>query len=93
MQSRITYRIAFAALLLLAAAPTSADTLLSADFEGMTVDQPVGTGGPTLGEPVHNSNCVSTIRDAPFASNCLELDDETVLGREACDSNSSARRK
>jgi hypothetical protein len=45
--------------LALAAAPAGADTLLSADFSGMTAGQPVGTGGPTAGEP-DDENSVST---------------------------------
>ena len=62
------------------AAPTVADTLLSADFAGMTAGQPVGLGGPNLGEPDSNDNCVSTIRDTPFPTTCLEMDDETDFG-------------
>jgi hypothetical protein len=69
-----------AALLALAAAPALSATLLSADFTGMTPGQPVGTGGPTVGEPVSTDNCVATIRDAPFPSTCLEIDDETTFG-------------
>ncbi|MBC8424781.1 hypothetical protein H8E07_11720 [bacterium] len=64
-------------LVLGAAGTASAAVLLSADFEGMTVGQPIGVGGAALGEPVDNYNCVSTIRDAPFPSTCLEMDDET----------------
>jgi hypothetical protein len=66
--------------LAIAAAPAAAETLLSVDLTGMTAGQPVGTGGPALGEPDTYSNCVSTIRDTPFPTTCLELDDETDFG-------------
>ncbi|MDO9694919.1 MAG: hypothetical protein Q7W56_09310 [Candidatus Latescibacteria bacterium] len=69
-----------AGLLALAAAPALSATLLSADFTGMIPGQPVGTGGPAVGEPVSTENCIATIRDAPFPSTCLEIDDETDFG-------------
>jgi len=72
--------LAAAALLALAAAPAAAETLLSADFTGLTPGQPLGSGGPAVGEPVSISNCVATVRDAPFPSTCLEIDDETAFG-------------
>ncbi len=62
------------------AATAGAATLLSADFAGLTPGQPVGLGGPTVGEPVSVSNCLATIRSAPFPSNCLEFDDEADFG-------------
>jgi hypothetical protein len=68
------------AVLTVVGVPAIADTLLWADFAGMTAGQPVGLGGPTLGEPDANDNCVSTIRDAPFPTTCLELDDEADFG-------------
>jgi hypothetical protein len=54
-----------------------ADTvLLSANFEGKPVDQPIGTGGPTVGEPVYvGSQIVATIRSAPLPTSCLEISD------------------
>lgn len=61
-------------------APAIADTLLLADFTGLTVGQPVGLGGPALGQPDESENCVATIRNAPFPSTCLEVDDESPFG-------------
>lgn len=76
----MTRSIPILILSLAVAAQVAAASVLSADLEGMTVGQPVGTGGAALGEPVDNYNCVSTIRDAPFPTICLELDDETDFG-------------
>jgi hypothetical protein len=77
---RCSWMLIVAGALAIAAAPAVAEILLSADFTGMTAGQPVGIGGPTVGEPVSNFNCVSTIRDAPFPTTCLEMDDETAFG-------------
>lgn len=66
--------------LALAIAPAGADTLLSADFSGMTIGQPVGIGGPTVGEPDNIQNCATAIRDTPFLTTCLEMDDESSVG-------------
>ncbi len=50
--------------------------LLNADFEGKPVDQPIGTGGPAVGEPVSvNPNVVATIRNSPMPTTCLEVAD------------------
>ena len=67
------------AVLMFAALPAVAGTVLHADFDSQTVDQPIGTGGPTVGEPVSLS-CVAVVRDTPFPSNCLEFDDEQDFG-------------
>jgi hypothetical protein len=67
-------------LLLSVSVPGGAAVLLDADFEGQTVDQPVGLGGAAAGEPVDVYNCVATVRNAPFPSTCLEIDDETDFG-------------
>jgi hypothetical protein len=69
--------------LVLAAVPAAADTLLSAGFSGMTAGQPVGTGGPTVGEPDNIQGCVATIRGTPFPTTCLEMDDENSVGSGA----------
>lgn len=69
-----------ACVLVWAAAPAGADTLLSVDFSGMTVGQPVGTGGPTVGEPDDIQGCATAIREAPFPTTCLEMDDENSTG-------------
>lgn len=67
-----------AALFILGSTTTSiADTvLLNADFEGKPVDQPIGTGGPTVGEPVYaGPQVLATIRDLHFPTSCLEISD------------------
>jgi hypothetical protein len=77
---RCSWMMIAVGVLVVTVAPAVADTLLLADFAGMTAGQPVGLGGPTLGEPDLNENCVSTIRDAPFPTTCLEMDDEAAFG-------------
>lgn len=61
------------------ALPASAGIVLSADFEGKTVDQPIGEGGPAVGEPVFQSSA-GMVRNAPFPSNCLEFKDDRDFG-------------
>ncbi len=79
MTAKLSRPLAIAALLTLAAT-AQAGTALDADFEGMTPDETIGTGGPALGEPIALYNCVTTVRSAPLPSTCLEFDDETDYG-------------
>ncbi len=66
-------------VLLNAASPATADTILNVDFEGMTVDQPVGTGGPEAGEPYSVLFCTAVVRNAPMSSQCLEIGDNSEV--------------
>lgn len=66
--------IPFAAVLLLAL-PAAADPLLTADFEGLPLDQPVPLGGPLVGQPVEVSDCTAIVRDGPLDGACLEIAD------------------
>lgn len=55
-------------------------SLFDADFDSEPLDQQIGTGGPTLGEPVEISNGLSAIvRGAPRPSPALELS-QTLQG-------------
>jgi hypothetical protein len=72
--------------LLLGAATTShaggdpERSLFDADFNSEPLDQQIGTGGPTLGEPVEITNGLSAIvRGAPRPSPALELS-QTLQG-------------
>jgi len=50
--------------------------LLDADFNDKTVNAPIGQGGAAVGEPTFvNGGMTAIVRDAPMASNCLELSD------------------
>lgn len=57
--------------------PAAADTIyLEANFDDKPLDVPIGTGGPTLGEPVYVGTAVTAIvRGAPMPTPCLELQD------------------
>jgi hypothetical protein len=63
---------------------TSADAqtvILDANFDDKAVDMPLGTGGPSVGEPASvDPDMLPTIRSAPFASPCLELQDTVDFG-------------
>jgi hypothetical protein len=49
---------------------------IEADFEGKPVDQPIGTGGAAVGEPVEIVQSTEAIvRDTPMPSRCLEMSD------------------
>ncbi len=63
--------------LILAAIPAAADTVyLQANFNDKPLDTPIGTGGPTLGEPVQvGSQIIATVRADPLATPSLEIQD------------------
>jgi hypothetical protein len=50
---------------------------LQANFNDKTIDEQIGTGGPTLGEPVsvNFGNIDAIVDDTPFATPCLALFD------------------
>ena len=49
-------------------------TLLDADFDDKTVDDPISLGGPDVGEPITVDPPVSAIvRNSPLPSPCLEI--------------------
>ncbi len=55
-------------------------TLLDADFQAHTVDDPIGTGGPTVGEPIAITNMDAIIKNGvPFGSKYLQLRDRSTL--------------
>lgn len=68
------------AVILLAAAPAAALTVLDVDFEGEPLDQIIGLGGAAAGQPVDYYNTVPTVRDGPMGSACLEMTDITDFG-------------
>jgi hypothetical protein len=61
----------------LIALPAFADTIyLDANFDDKTLDMPIGTGGPTVGEPVYvDSSITAIVRGTPMPTPCLELQD------------------
>jgi len=74
--------IALLTLLLstLPAAPAAAQQIyLQADFDDKTIDQPIGTGGPELGEPVeiYQGPIDAIVRGAPLPTPCLEITDQS----------------
>lgn len=51
-------------------------TYLVADFDDKPIDMPIGTGGPTVGEPVYVAPFVdAVVRDTPLPTPCLEISD------------------
>ena len=73
--------VRIAALLLLVAAGPVASTelILQCDFDDLSLDQPIGTGGPAVGEPVEVSAGVTTlVRQGPFPTPCLVIFDNTA---------------
>jgi hypothetical protein len=62
-------------------------TYMECTFDDKTIDQPIGTGGATLGEPVWvDASIQATVRSAPFPTPSLELhntvDEPANLGFE-----------
>ncbi|MDM7913932.1 MAG: hypothetical protein ACE15D_03390 [Candidatus Eisenbacteria bacterium] len=57
--------------------PTSGETIyLYADFNDQPLDQPIGTGGPELGQPIEVDPFISTaVREDPMGSASLEIRD------------------
>ena len=53
---------------------------LYVDFDYKPVDLPIATGGPGLEEPVDvSSNINAIVRNAPFATQCLEITDNSPV--------------
>ena len=51
-------------------------TLLSANFDDKAIDQPIGIGGASVGEPVQvDGNVVAIVRDTPTTTPSLEIAD------------------
>lgn len=66
------------------AAGVSGQVVLDANFDGKTVDQPIGTGGAALGEPTDVSTGITAIvRSAPLGSNSLEITDASSFSAGA----------
>jgi hypothetical protein len=72
---RVMNVIALVLLLLPVLVPaTDLFTLLSANFNDKTIDDPIGFGGPDVGEPLSKSASLSAIvRNTPFATPGLEI--------------------
>jgi hypothetical protein len=62
-----------------AAAASLRDTILFCDFDAKPVDQPIGTGGPALNEPVDVSFAPAIVRDAPLVTPCLAISDTSAI--------------
>ncbi|MCB1151669.1 hypothetical protein KDK88_08965, partial [bacterium] len=58
----------------------SAAVLLSADFEGLTLDAAVPMGGAAVGQPYNVIQTQAMVRNAPMSSTCLELQDTLDYG-------------
>ena len=77
MKSKVQlFLMSFLAIMMVTAL-ASADTIyLEANFDDKPLDTPIGTGGPTLGEPVSVGPAITAIvRGAPMPTPCLELQD------------------
>lgn len=70
-----------AALWLACAVPAAAapSVILFADFDAEPLDQPIGTGGAALGQPVQVSAAINArVRSGPFPTPCLALADSST---------------
>ena len=55
------------------------ENYLSADFDDKAIDEPIGDGGPAVGEPVNTySNDIAWVRDGPMPTPSLELLDTST---------------
>jgi len=79
MKSATRPGIAFCVLLLglaIPCAPLAAQIYLQAGFDDKPLDQPIGTGGPTVGEPIGvGTQILTAVRGAPMPTPCLEIID------------------
>jgi hypothetical protein len=75
--------IAVLATLILAVPARSQVTHVDANFNDKTVDQPIGTGGPTVGEPVTLDGVPGFVRSGPFPTPSLEIADVFASGARA----------
>ncbi len=66
-----------AALLALPPVSAAAETYLEATFDDKTVDQPIGTGGAEVGEPitVNEGDITAIVRAGPTPTRCIEIRD------------------
>jgi hypothetical protein len=53
-------------------------TILDCTFDDKPIDEIIGTGGPTVGEPVRISNADPHVRAFPFQTPCIEILDENA---------------
>jgi hypothetical protein len=60
-------------------------TYLEATFDDKPVDQPIGTGGPSVGEPigVTEGYITAMVRQGPTPSRCIEIQDANDYGAGA----------
>jgi hypothetical protein len=68
-------------LLLPIVAAAEGDVYMTATFDDKAIDEPIGTGGPAVGEPSLLENLTAVVRDTPFATPCLEISGVTGYGR------------
>lgn len=79
MRSSLASVVTFVSMFCLLA-PASADEIyLLADFNDKTIDAPIGTGGPAVGEPVgvEMSPAGAVVRAVPMPTPCLQIVDES----------------
>ena len=65
--------------MLLVSSASAGEIFLEANFNDKTIDAPIGTGGPTVGEPVliDLGPAGAVVRDAPMPTPCLQIVDES----------------
>jgi hypothetical protein len=68
-------------LLLPIVATAEGDVYMTATFDDKAIDEPIGTGGPAVGEPSLLENLTAVVRATPFATPCLEISNVTGIGR------------
>jgi hypothetical protein len=54
---------------------------MSVTFDDKTIDAPIGTGGPEVGEPSSvDEYATAVVRATPFATPCLEISNTSLIG-------------
>lgn len=73
-------RLSLACLLCTAGTALAARTILQADFDAEPLDEPIATGGPSLGQPVSVSGTITAFVHAwPYTTPSLKINDADLL--------------
>jgi hypothetical protein len=57
------------------------EAYMNVTFDDKTIDAPIGTGGPAVGEPSSVDQYVTAVvRATPFATPCLEISNTSLIG-------------
>lgn len=74
-----------ALVLLPSVSAADGEIYMTATFDDKVIDEPIGTGGPAVGEPSSVTNMTAVVRATPFATPCLEFCNTATYGRARFD--------